>query len=178
MFYEKPEMLRSIIRAPMTSWCGFGLSLLLMSCTSVAVNPPAPPSPSPMMGQSLPITAQAKLADQLIQLEVAQTPEQQQMGLMYRTSLAADRGMLFAFNPPRPVQFWMKNVSISLDMVFMRQGVIKAISADVPPCKADPCPVYGPNSAQSIDQVIELRGGRAKELGIKVGDRITVQFRK
>jgi hypothetical protein len=68
----------------------------------------------------------------------------------------------------------MKNTKIPLDMVFLKDGEVKAIEADVPPCTADPCPSYGPETP--IDQVIELRGGRAAELGLKVGDRVSVKF--
>ena len=60
-------------------------------------------------GQVLPITAQAQISGQIINLEVAKTPKEQAMGLMYRTELADDRGMLFSFDPPRKVNFWMKN---------------------------------------------------------------------
>ncbi|MFB2976616.1 DUF192 domain-containing protein [Microseira sp. BLCC-F43] len=135
----------------------------------------ATPSPtSQFRGQMLPISAQATIAGKTINLEVTRTPEQQALGLMYRTSLPDDRGMLFEFNPPHPVSFWMKNVKIPLDMIFLRQGVVRAIAANVPPCNAIPCPTYGPNTP--IDQVIELRGGRASQLGLRVGDRITVQF--
>jgi hypothetical protein len=122
----------------------------------------------------LPISALAEMAGQKISLEVARTPEEQAMGLMYRTSLAADRGMLFPFEPPRPVSFWMKNTLIPLDMVFLRNGEVKAIAANVPPCTTTPCPSYGPST--EIDQVIELRGGRAAELGLKVGDRVSIKF--
>jgi len=123
-------------------------------------------------GQVLPITAQAEISGQVINLEVAKTPQEQTMGLMYRTELADDRGMLFSFDPPRIVNFWMKNCKISLDMIFIRSSVVKAISIDVPPCVAEPCPIYG--SGISVDQVIELRGGRSRELDLKVGDRIIV----
>jgi uncharacterized membrane protein (UPF0127 family) len=140
---------------------------------------PAPPvvSSSPTnSGQMLPISAQAQMAGQRIMLEVARTPQQQAMGLMYRTSLAPDRGMLFSFDPPQPVSFWMKNTIIPLDMVFLRDGEVKAIAVNVPPCTTTPCPTYGPQSEVLIDQVIELRGGRAAELGLKVGDRVIVKF--
>jgi uncharacterized membrane protein (UPF0127 family) len=100
--------------------------------------------------------------------------EQQAMGLMYRTSLPDDRGMLFDFKPARLVNFWMKNCKISLDMIFLRDGVVEAIELSAPPCTADPCPTYGPDTA--VDRVIELRGGRAAELGVKVGDRIEIEF--
>ena len=125
-------------------------------------------------GQVLPISARARIGDRTIELEVAKTPEQQAMGLMYRTSLADDRGMLFEFNPPRRVNFWMKNCLISLDMIFVRDGVVMAIQASAPPCTADPCPTYGPDTP--VDRVIELRGGRAAELGVKVGSRIEIEF--
>jgi hypothetical protein len=125
------------------------------------------------LGQSLPVSARFNVADQTIQLEVARTPEQQSMGLMYRPKLEANRGMLFPFNPARRVTFWMKNVVIDLDMVFLHNGKVVAIANRVPPCKTDPCPVYGPDAL--VDQVIELQGGRAASLGIQPGDRLVIQ---
>ncbi|MEP0787746.1 MULTISPECIES: DUF192 domain-containing protein [Cyanophyceae] len=125
------------------------------------------------LGQTLPISAKAIIAGEAIALEVARTPEQQAMGLMYRTSLADDRGMLFEFGTPRPIGFWMKNTLIPLDMIFMRDGVVKFIAANVPPCTTSICPTYGPDTP--TDRVIELRGGRAAELGLKVGDRVTIE---
>jgi uncharacterized protein len=127
-------------------------------------------------GQELPITATAQIGKQIIQLEVAQTPQQQAMGLMYRKRLADNRGMLFPFQPPQPVKFWMQNTVIPLDMIFLYQGNVKAVIANVPPCQESPCPTYGPDNVV-IDQVIELRGGRAKELGVSAGDRLNVQHR-
>ena len=56
----------------------------------------------------------------------------------------------------------------------MRDGVVKASEVSAPPCTADPCPTYGPDTA--VNRVIELRGGRAAELGVKVSDRIEIEF--
>lgn len=165
-----------------------GFSILLLGCSSTtAVSPessggqtntsPSSTQAEPLQanrGQSLPVSAQAEVRAQTIQLEVAQTRSQQAMGLMYRTSLADDRGMLFPFDPPQTVSFWMQNVVIPLDMVFLQDGVVRAIAADVPLCSTEPCPTYGPGVP--VDQVIELRGGRAAELGIQVGDRINIEF--
>jgi uncharacterized membrane protein (UPF0127 family) len=125
-------------------------------------------------GQQLPVTAVTTLGGQEILLEVATTPQQQALGLMYRDALSNDRGMLFPMEHPRPVSFWMKDVPVSLDMVFVYQGSIQAIAANVPPCAAEPCPTYGPGR-QLIDQVIELRAGRAAELGLAVGDEVVVR---
>ena len=135
--------------------------------SQVASKPIAAP-----MGQTLPITATTQLAGKTFQLEVAQTPDQQQMGLMYRPALADDRGMLFPMGTPRPVMFWMRNVPVALDMIFVNQGRVVSIAANVPPCATASCPTYGPNV--NVDQVIELRAGRAAELGIQSGDPIVI----
>jgi hypothetical protein len=68
----------------------------------------------------------------------------------------------------------MKNTRIPLDMIFLRDGKVQAIASAVPPCNTTTCPTYGPNSV--IDQVIELRGGLATEVGLKVGDRVKIKF--
>jgi hypothetical protein len=172
------------------SLLGIALSIFLVGCAASApakvadqtplksgeqLPPPPIVSSSPTnTGQMLPISAQAEIGGQWISLEVARTPQQQAMGLMYRTSLEPDRGMLFPFDPPQPVNFWMKNTKIPLDMVFLRDGEVKAIVADVPPCTTNPCPGYGPEIP--IDQVIELQGGRAAQLGLKVGDQVSIKF--
>ena len=128
-----------------------------------------------VQGQKLPETAQITVNGQSIVLEVAKTSKEQSIGLMNRTSLAKDRGMLFVFANPSPVRFWMKNTLIPLDMIFMSNGVVKYISPTTPPCKADPCPSYGSDQKIAIDCVIELPSGRAAELKLKVGDRLKIQ---
>lgn len=121
-------------------------------------------------GQLLAIEQRAWLGDRWIYFEVARTTSEQAMGLMFREHLSRDRGMIFPFDPPRPVRFWMRNVSLPLDMLFVRAGEIIAISSDVPPCTTPTCPTYGPD--REIDHVIELVGGTAERLGIAVGDRV------
>jgi hypothetical protein len=125
-------------------------------------------------GQTLPISAHAIIGDRKIELEVARTQQQQAMGLMYRKSLADNRGMLFIFESPQPMRFWMKNTLIPLDMIFLRDGKVVAIAAAVPPCKTETCPSYG--TPLPVDRVIELRGGVAKEIGLKVGDKVKISF--
>jgi uncharacterized protein len=129
--------------------------------------------PAPQV-QKLPVSSQFSFKGQTILLEVARTSQEQSTGLMNRTELANNRGMLFVFSPPRPVSFWMKNTLIPLDMVFVSNGVIKYIGEQIRPCQADPCPTYGPEPRTEIDGVIELRGGRAAELQLKLGDRVKV----
>jgi uncharacterized protein len=153
------------------------MSIALLGCTAVSskstATPTPPPTPSPIaQAQTLPLTLLATINQTSIKLAVAETPQQQQMGLMYRMSLPDNEGMLFQFEPARPVAFWMKQTLIPLDMLYLRSGVIQEIQANVPPCTADPCPTYP--STTLIDQVIEIRGGLAAKLGIKVGDRVTL----
>ncbi|MTJ12021.1 DUF192 domain-containing protein [Anabaena sp. UHCC 0187] len=168
----------------MISWlslCSILLSIFLIGCSppTTAKSPsmtPASPTQTPVnAGQNLPISAQATLPQNVkIQLEVAQTSEQQMMGLMYRPALPDNRGMLFVFPNPQPVKFWMKNVPVPLDMVFLHKGAVKYIQGSAPPCKKEPCSTYGPNVL--IDQVIELRSGRAAELGLRKGDQVKIDF--
>ena len=159
----------------MSRWLGVVgiiLGVLLVGCDAIST---ATPEAITNIGQSLPISAQATIGDRPISLEVASTRQQQATGLMGRTSLADDRGMLFEFKPPQSVSFWMKNVRIPLDMIFLRDGKVKAIASSVPPSTAEPCPTYGP-SGTTIDRVIELRGGRAAELGLEVGETVKIKF--
>ena len=154
---------------------GVVLIILLSGCSTLSSTKQAVADVAPKIerGQMLPISAIANISGAKIQLEVAQTPQQQATGLMYRESLADDRGMLFPFPSERTARFWMKNVPISLDMIFLNGDRIVGLATDVPPCAAEPCPVYGPEAL--VDKVIELRGGRAKELGVRVGDAIEIQ---
>jgi len=125
-------------------------------------------------GQMLPITAEATIQDNIILLEIAQTPRQQAIGLMFRDDLPDNQGMLFPFSPPRPVQFWMRNVQFPLDMLFLYDGEIKAIAPSVPPCITQTCPTYGPEGA--VDYVLELKGGQADALGLSIGDSVNIRY--
>ena len=100
-------------------------------------------------------------------VELAQTPEQQERGLMFRRSLAPDRGMLFPYAPPQEVAFWMRNTLIPLDVIFVRaNGTIARITTAKP---LDETPVP---SGEPVAMVLEIRGGRAAELGIREGDAV------
>ncbi len=132
----------------------------------------------PKKGQTLPLEAQTMIQGKTIQLEVARTVEQQATGLMFRTELAEDRGMIFLFNPPTPIKFWMKNTLIPLDMVFARSGKVVYLQRNAPPCKTLDCPTYGADSPQLVDQVIELQAGTIDRLKLNVADPIKVEFKK
>ncbi|WP_310482666.1 DUF192 domain-containing protein [Chamaesiphon sp. VAR_48_metabat_403] len=175
------QQLRFITCGIVGMWL-FGCSLPVESApplppknsSTPSLSTPKPTSNPATPSQKLPLSAQITINGQSILLEVARTSEEQSMGLMNRTELAANRGMLFVFSPPRAVSFWMKNTLIPLDMIFVSNGVVKHIGANIPPCKVSDCPGYGPEPKIPIDSVIELRGGRSAELRLKVGDRVKI----
>ena len=123
---------------------------------------------SPAGLDQVPLTISSNGRQHRFTVEVARTPEEQAMGLMYRNSLAPDRGMIFPFESPRPASFWMRNTLIPLDMIFVRQdGSIANIAANTVPYSEEPVTSDGPVAA-----VLEIPGGRAAELGIKPGDTV------
>ena len=113
----------------------------------------------------MPLTIRSKSAVHRFTVEVAATPEQQERGLMFRKSLAGDRGMIFPYDPPQNVAFWMKNTLIPLDILFIRSDgtIVRITNAEA--MDLTPLP-----SGEPIAAVLEIRGGRAAELGIKPGD--------
>jgi uncharacterized protein len=101
-------------------------------------------------------------------VELAQTPEQLQQGLMFRPSLAPDAGMLFDFKAPTVATMWMRNTLIPLDMLFVDAvGTIVAIRA-----RAIPGSDTIISAGVPVRAVLELNGGTAERLGIDPGDRV------
>ncbi|HVF94576.1 MAG TPA: DUF192 domain-containing protein [Sphingomonas sp.] len=107
-------------------------------------------------------------------VELAATPAAQEKGLMYRTDLTPTGGMLFwpypaAGGGPREASFWMKNTPTPLDIIFIRaDGTIARIAENTVPFSEAPVA-----SGEPVDAVLEIVGGRAAELGIGEGDRVT-----
>ena len=118
---------------------------------------------------TIPLTVRtAGVGELKFQVEVARTPEEQERGLMFRTSLPANGGMIFPYDPPRPASFWMKNTLIPLDMIFIRKdGTIARIVDNTTPESLEPV-----QSGEPVAAVLELAGGRAAELGLAEGDKV------
>ena len=100
-------------------------------------------------------------------VQVAATPDEQERGLMFFKSLGPDQGMIFPYDPPQEVSFWMENTLIPLDIVFIRPDGTIARITNAKPLDETPLP-----SGEPIGAVLEIRGGRAAELGIKPGDEV------
>jgi uncharacterized membrane protein (UPF0127 family) len=123
---------------------------------------------------TLPLTIKSANGSHGFVVERAKTVDEQARGLMFRTDLKPDGGMLFWPYPPTggaPVvaNFWMKNTPSSLDIVYIRgDGTIARIAENTVPFSEAPIP-----SGEPVGAVLELMGGRAAELGIAEGDLVT-----
>jgi uncharacterized protein len=162
---------------PRRSLIALAAALALSAC---AISPPAARAeipredPSHCQGQPVltplqPLTIVSRQGLAKFRVEMADTEQKREFGLMCRTALAPDRGMLFDFGAPsQDVAFWMRNTLIGLDIIYIRpDGTILSIARQAKPLDEDPIPAGG-----TIRAVLEIPGGRAAQLGLQPGDRI------
>jgi uncharacterized membrane protein (UPF0127 family) len=108
--------------------------------------------------------------DVALNVEVARDAGQRSQGLMYRTAMAPDAGMLFIYEASGPISMWMKNTILSLDMLFIAgDGRITRIVRHTSPMSEA---VIGSRGA--VRAVLELNAGAAKKMGIKTGDHVNL----
>jgi uncharacterized membrane protein (UPF0127 family) len=142
--------------------------------TLAACRPSDAVSASDVAQAKLPLTIRSATGVHAFKVELAKTPEQQEKGLMFRTNIPQDEGMLFAPYPaagggPREASFWMKNTPSSLDIIFIRaDGTIARIAENTVPFSEAPVA-----SGEPVAAVLELNGGRASALGIAEGDSVS-----
>ena len=109
-------------------------------------------------------------------VEVAKTESEKEQGLMFRTKLDPDKGMLFIFDNEGEYSFWMKNTLIPLDIIWMDKNYkIVFISKNIQPClsseagRQNDCPFV--SSGVNAKYVFEINGGTAEKIGLKVSDQ-------
>lgn len=113
------------------------------------------------------------LHGQRFSVELATDDARRQRGLMMRTRLAPDHGMLFVFPYTAPQAFWMKNTLIPLDILYFdTDRRLVSMQSDVPPCKADPCTTYPSDGPARY--VLELSAGTAQRIGARHGDELKI----
>lgn len=118
-------------------------------------------------------TPSVTLHGQRISVEFATNNATREHGLMMRTVLPADHGMLFVFPDLQPLTFWMKNTLVPLDILFFDDAKhLVSMQLDAQPCKADPCALYPSN--RPARYALELPAGTATRIGAQVGDTLTV----
>lgn len=113
------------------------------------------------------------LGGQKFSLELAVNPEQHYKGLSGREYLCNNCGMLFLFDTPAPKTFVMREMLFPLDIIFINGGVVVDIYKNLPPEGKMAKNAY--HSSGNVDSVIEINGGRADEIGLKVGDHIILE---
>ncbi|MFY9771024.1 MAG: DUF192 domain-containing protein [Xanthobacteraceae bacterium] len=102
-------------------------------------------------------------------VELATNTAERAVGLMYRKELPEGRGMLFDFHDDQPVQFWMHNTYISLDMIFIASdGRVVRVAENAKPMSDELIPSGGP-----VRAVLEVIAGTARKFGVAAGDRVT-----
>jgi len=145
---------------------------------SESAQEPAPPASSvvgtpgvdaPQRGlEVVPLQVSSRGRVHRFRVEVARTAEQQRIGMMFRTAVDPDRGMIFPYDLPSPLGYWMRNVPISLDIIYVRaDGTIESIHT------ARPFDETSVRSGEPVSLVLEIAGGRAAQLGISPGDRVS-----
>jgi len=146
-------------------WLGAALAAVFVAASAGA----------PAVGEGLQsLTIETSTGRHVFQVEVASDDASRERGLMDRRYMAADHGMLFEFDRDAPVAFWMKNTYIPLDMIFIASsGVVTHVAANAEPLSERIIPSGGPCVA-----VLELNGGTAASIGLKVGDKIRHPFFK
>lgn len=146
---------------------------VLVACGSDGSSETATTTPSPSTTfDVVPAIIQTDEEPVLLNVEVAEKPEQRQQGLMFRRSLPDDGGMVFLFFEEHHGGFWMKNTLIPLSIAFFDvDGKIVKI-LDMEPCKADPCKIYDPGVGYY--GALEVNQGAFDDWGVEIGDTIEI----
>ena len=111
------------------------------------------------------VDLRSELGQARFSVEVADTPRERSLGLMHRETMPRSAGMLFVYEKPQPVSFWMRNTLIPLDMIFMdKRGVVQRVHEN-----AVPLDETGIDGGDGIQFVLEINGGLAGRLGIVEG---------
>jgi uncharacterized protein len=144
--------------APLAAWVG-----------AARAQDKEPTGPQPELPKEKLVITTHDRVKHVFNVEMALRPEQQITGLMFRTSVPPDGGMLFDWGTPRDSQMWMKNTLVPLDMVFINQdGTIRSIAENTVPESLAVIDSRGPVLA-----TLELAAGTTARLGIRVGDKVT-----
>jgi uncharacterized protein len=137
--------------------CCAGLALLVVALA---------PAGAKMRRETL--TLKTAAAEHVIDIEIAETMEEKSLGLMFRTNIPENTGMLFPYGAPQDITMWMKNTYVSLDMVFIRaDGIVHRIAA-----RTEPLSESVISSEGDVSAVLELGAGAAERLGLKAGDLV------
>lgn len=146
----------------------FGVAMLLLACAWGGARMAGAAAQQSRPFETAPLTIVSGDARHGFTVEIARSDGQRARGLMFRRSLAPDRGMLFIYPSPRLISMWMKNTYIPLDMIFIGAGgEVVSIHERAVPHSLTPI-----GSGKRAVAVLEVPGGTAGRLGIRPGDRV------
>lgn len=141
----------------------------LLLAVALAQSSPAP-VPTPQVLPAIWLSApHARL-----RVQIARTEQQRERGLMGVRTLAAHTGMLFVFDTDAPIEFWMKDTLVPLDMVFIgKNGIVRTVFANVPIVPLDSPDTAIPRRDGIAKYVLELPAGEAARDGFRYGVHIS-----
>jgi uncharacterized membrane protein (UPF0127 family) len=139
------------------------LAAITVACGGANSTPSRPPSTVAFDGNGV-----------VLYVDVAETPQARQKGLMGVEMLPADEGMAFVFDEPANSTFWMKDTLIPLSIAFVDENDRVIGVRDMQPCEADPCPTYGIEEPYVL--AIEANLGWFDGAGIEVGDHAELKM--
>lgn len=145
----------------------FCLAILLSSC-SMQANVNAGPQDIALVGPNEKAVT--------VNVEIADDPQERQIGLQNREKLNPDSGMLFIFDQPDVQTFWMKDTIIPLDILFFGPQGNYLGGGTMVPCEADPCPTY--SSAEGVSLALEVAAGFQEFYGVEEGWQIALPLRE
>ena len=108
-----------------------------------------------------------------VEVEIADEESERTRGLMFRTSLDENKGMLFVFDKSENYPFWMKNTLIPLNIIWIGENFKIVYIANAVPCREEPCEIYNPQ--KNAKYVVEVNEGFVEENGVEVGDEVEIR---
>lgn len=146
-----------------------GLALVQLSCSSSGSAPGTERGPSPPFDEGS-VHIKTSAGEVTLHVALASTEKQRERGLMSRTSLPRESGMLFEFGRPTQTSFYMKDTKIPLSIAFFSPGGRLLEMFDMTPCRADPCRTY--SAGVTYRRALEVERGTFERLGVEVGDHM------
>jgi uncharacterized membrane protein (UPF0127 family) len=147
-------------------------SVLVLASLVVAACSGATAAPPPLNWDRGTLTVETKTGVHEFDVEIADEPGERERGLMYRTAMAADAGMIFQYDRPQIINIWMKNTVLPLDIVYVNErGTVTKVAPDAVPYSLDLI-----TSESPVVAAVEFNAGTAARIGLAPGDTVRSPF--
>lgn len=140
--------------------------IVLTACSGASA------APQPLDWEKGTLTVETRSGVYEFDVEIADEPDERERGLMYRTDMAADAGMIFEYDTPQIINIWMKNTVLPLDIVYVNErGVVTQVAPNSVPYSLELIPSETP-----VVAAIEFNAGTAARIGLLPGDTVRSPF--